>query len=65
MLQTVGWRPMAYRRADAKLCMVYTIVNGLVKTRDAITTYILFLQNYSTVELSSSIHWYCKQTGCF
>ena len=31
MLQTLGWRPMAYRRADAKLCMMYKIVNGLVK----------------------------------
>ena len=30
MLHTLGRRPLAYSRADAKLCIMYKIVNGLV-----------------------------------
>ena len=26
MLQTLGWGPLAYRRADPKVCMAYKIV---------------------------------------
>ena len=31
IVQAFGWRPLAYRRADAKLYMMYNIVNGLVE----------------------------------
>ena len=30
-LPPLGWRQLAYRRADADLCMMYKIVNGLVR----------------------------------
>ena len=30
MLVTLAWRPLEYRRVDARLCMLYKIVNGYV-----------------------------------
>ena len=30
MISTLGWRSLAYRRTDARLCLMYKIVNGLV-----------------------------------
>ena len=31
MLQTLGWRPLVYCTTDAKICMMYKIVYGLVE----------------------------------
>lgn len=30
MVETLGWRSLAQRRADARLCLFYKIINGLV-----------------------------------
>ena len=31
MLEILEWKPLTYRRVDAKLCMMYKIVNDLLR----------------------------------